>query len=92
MFGKTKMTNNAYCALGLLACRGGMIKTESDFDNIGESQIRMKFGLTYGDVAHKCPARDGFGDRDIIGLIIHLNDGHRWSFKQIGEWLKSIGK
>ena len=97
-----KKKADLYCAMGLLGCKtdsmtaGGLIAPSLEdlfIDNFGANKDLMRKLV-------KCPE----GDCDIsdtvsrhhytgsIGwAIIHLNDHHRWSFKQIGTWLKGFG-
>lgn len=97
LFGQHSMKNKSYCALGLLACKGGMIKNIDSFDKIGEDEIAKHFGLIKTIKMDKCLEVDcdyyEKADREqIYDIIMHLNDGHKWTFKQIGNWLRKIGK
>lgn len=54
------------------------------------------FGIDRDKTGYKCPAcredasyRSGFANLQTI--LIHLNDNHKWSFKQIGQWLEGLG-
>lgn len=97
LFGQYDMKNKSYCALGLLACKGGMIKNIDSFTEIDENMIARRFKLSEITKLDGCLVPDcGIYSQDdreqIVNVIIHLNDVHEWTFEQIGNWLRSIGK
>lgn len=81
-----------YCALGYLACKKGLV---SVMHGSNESYLNLNFDsphsiLTYYGIREtripNCPVC-GYAYL-LAGVIIHLNDNHGWTFKQIGEWLE----
>ena len=96
-----KKKADLYCAMGLLACKTGMMGdigrilgslNEVFINNFGASEKEM-------NVTHTCPVQECVIAEEynsmcyaggVSGMVIHLNDRHSWSFKQIGNWLKGI--
>ena len=86
-----------YCAIGLLGLYADAYDGEL-FNVPSFGKIQKKFGEDLQHKEVKCPACNRIAD--IRGLLPHLNnspiDGmvhpsHGWTFKQIGQWLQSIG-
>ena len=85
-----------YCALGALACEKDMINSINDMRDIKYEEILMSYGIKNAFVSVEMPRKSMFdkGEQGKIGLlsrvICNLNDYYRWSFKQIGEFLKKL--
>src|SRR5919197_5098183 len=49
------------------------------------------FGVHQGDLKCSCSKPDYYYHYSLISLLIHLNDYHKMTFTQIGNWLENIG-
>jgi len=82
-----------YCAIGLLACASGNVDTSGAFKEGEYHFIHNKYGVPTLklDEIHKCPECDKEGKKylkPIIRTIIHLNDFHSYTYKDIAKYLK----
>ena len=97
-----KKKADLYCAMGLLGCKTdsmthtGLIGPSLEdlfIHNFGASKELMR--STIQCPVGNCDISDTASRHRYKGTIgwaiIHLNDHHSWSFKQIGEWLKEFG-
>jgi len=91
--GKIKKADG-YCAMGLLSCACDNIATNGMFKVNEQMFLHQKYGISSIklDELHDCPECKrknktlGF---EIVTLIIHLNDKHDYTYKQIAEYLKT---
>ena len=83
--------NGKYCALGALGCNAGVdFENEHPFagdivrmyDVDPDTYVIMPEGHTDFEFKHL----------HIYHAIMTLNDTYNWTFKQIGEWVKSLEK
>ena len=49
------------------------------------------FGVHQGDLKCCCSKPDYYYHYSLISLLIHLNDYHKMTFTQIGNWLENVG-
>jgi hypothetical protein len=87
-----------YCALGVLACEKGMLDKIGSEDDIGFKDIINSYGVS-SETMVKIPRKSlldkgcYYGQQyKIIIAIFKLNDQYKWSFKQIGKWIKKLEK
>jgi hypothetical protein len=80
----------------IAACAIGQIASNLMSDPfIIVNQIKELFPEVYLSCPSKgkCYQRDYLGDtRGVTNLIFHLNDSHRWTFRSIAKWLRSLSQ
>ena len=79
-----------YCAMGLLACKAGLIKTYKD-KNINYANILYAYHIDKRTVERSqiCPVCQCRED-GLHQVIVHMNDNHRLNFTQIGSALEKM--
>jgi len=82
-FGEWRDDNGATCALGAAAAAELGAEYEGGI-NLGEF-------WPYGDTARTfCPKGCfPYSNVHVFGLVVHLNDAHKWTREQIADWLES---
>jgi len=102
-----KQKAKGYCAVGMLACQTKNVNEFGDIENeyfwvksaFGLSHDDVR---TFDRVCPACiddwSCIEGCGyNKDtpktetVISLIVHMNDEHEMTFKEIGEYLKKMG-
>lgn len=101
-----KKKASGYCAVGILACQTGNVSIDgfvpetnewigSTFD-IGHIAIHdlkkclaCKDGLTCGEYVGY--TKENPREANIGALIVHMNDEHEITFKEIGKYLEKMG-
>jgi hypothetical protein len=71
-------------------CALGVIFGNRPQDVYGQWDELDKF-LGVGDEGFRCPCCVQGGEAHLSGVIVHLNDHHKLTFKEIAVWLRSIG-
>lgn len=96
IMGQLRDDQYGYCAIGALACELNIPINPGDV-MISVMQlecIAQTYGITFqlGNPI-PCPVcGNKEATRFPLYLIPHLNDQHRWTFVEIGEWLKQFEK
>jgi hypothetical protein len=77
--------NGSRCALGAaLAAIGSPIRLGNGFRAAAESWPWIEPYVEF-----HCPDCDGVASH-ALSLIVHLNDGHKWTRERIAEWVAKI--
>ena len=83
-----------YCALGILGCKTKRMTTNGILRNSQDRFLEEVFGISPYKYL-KCPVYDAdiceLVEDQIAQTIVHLNDIHEWTFKEIGQWLEGLG-
>lgn len=74
-----------YCAIGLLSLYAG-----NDPEKYSPNSLWKFYGTSHAEMAVVVCPECGRRPEDML-TIAHLNDYHRWTFMQIGMWLKQKG-
>ncbi len=79
---------SASCALG--AAYEGMYRLPQKMDGAHPTRDLDWFFDCLEGTVRRCPV-EGCKKRLVLSaLIVHINDGHRWSREQIATWLESV--
>ncbi len=89
-----KVAEEGYCAMGLLACSCDNIDQYGDFKENEFTFLKQNYGVP-SDILndfYDCPSCRGKDKHreGLITTIVHLNDYHEKSYKQIAKWLKTL--
>ena len=85
---------SGYCAIGLLSCACNNVEENGMFKMNEHAFLRSKYTITEKRLSdlYECPVCETFEGKDyissIISVIIHLNDEHHYTYKQIAGYLK----
>ncbi len=89
---KEKCKADGYCAVGLLSCKSGAVNKETGQPNNESLSIYYDLTAVQPVQLYTCPEDCGEPDNlGLYGVIIHLNDVHSWTYKEIGQFLKDKG-
>lgn len=92
--------NDEFCALGAAFYVSGLSSNISEFD--AYDRLAIKFPLADKIVNLPCPVDGCEASRPVLAIariirnmmvrsiIIHLNDGHKWTRERIADWVASI--
>jgi hypothetical protein len=84
-FAEFEDDNGSRCALGAaLAAIGNPIQIGNGFRAAAESWPWIE---PYGEF--HCPDCDGVASQ-ALSLIVHINDGHKWTRERIAEWVATV--
>ncbi len=98
------MKADMYCAVGKLACVSGSVNRFGDIDN-ERTWLKLKFKIPFFKIdknikcmacVEKKPLLDPVKFKkphvgSLPNTIVHLNDDHRLTYKQIGRYMKRLG-
>ena len=79
-----------YCALGLLGCKKHLMKSTMSEDEMNKIDYRAILAA-YGVKDELFEYKPDAAMKYLSYIIWNLNDTQYLSFKEIGEWLKSVG-
>jgi len=87
--------DDTYCAVGALACEVGEHPQFYVLDKSGKLSANRLFSY-YGVSARQFKYKRecficGILFYDLHDFIVHLNDGEKLTFEQIGEYMKELG-
>lgn len=80
------------CAIGTaFAAVGVCVYGLTEDEVMGELRQRWPFALDERYQQTVCPSGcDKVTPEDVSGMIIHLNDCHEWTRKQIADWVETV--
>lgn len=82
---------DSYCAVGAIGCAKGII-TKHVGNSMSATTILKEAGVDPIKLHTLFQCSECHADKDgLAQLIVHLNDGHHWTFEQIGNYLKELG-
>ena len=82
------------CALGAAAEAIGSQSLTWQFYAVNNREVAEDLDAVFGEILNarhrRCPVKGCRTRRIPAGVIVHLNDGHRWTREQIAEWVETI--
>ena len=81
-----------YCAMGALFCEAGEVNSSGHVQLTTFDLFKLKYGLKAKQIKETFTCPYCKIDRSWLGsYIVHLNDTHEKTFKQIGKHLRKLG-
>ena len=85
--------NNSSYAIGAALEAIGMEANGTFAPTVSYEILFNHFTPDMGNIRSKCPIRNcpiNFDKENIVQLIVHLNDDHRWSRERIADFVESL--
>jgi len=78
------------CALGAAADACGLLETDLLLHHTLQGEARRRFPILRDFKDRWCPEGCAVSRVGVEGVILHLNDSHRWTRERIADWVETI--